>query len=378
MKQKIGKYTVGLTSIFMVLGFLVFHVGMSDRQVSALEQRNLQQIPEFSFEKLSNQEYQSNWQSYLQDQFPWRDQLFQAKVSLEHKLGKQHFSDVWIGEDDMLFQEPTKLTKEQYDAHLNTMKTIAKNYPKLDIRCMLVSNKASIYPEKLPELLSYPDQEAWVQSFYKDVKNYDIEGIDVTSILQKHKDEKMYYTTDHHWTTKAAYYAAKEYLQKAVKKPEEDHYQDYVVSDDFIGSLAKRSGYISDERDVVTIAANQDSSFSYVVTYVEEQQKKPTVFDSQKAMSENPYEVFFGGNHARIDIDTTSTHKKSLLVLKDSFANALLPYLLTNYSKITVVDPRYYNDDIEALIKERKITDVLCLYNVNTFFSDTSLEDLFE
>jgi hypothetical protein len=63
-----------------------------------------------------------------------------------------------------------------------------------------------------------------------------------------------------------------------------------------------------------------------------------------------------------------------LLVIKDSYANAFIPFLAPFYSEITVIDPRYYYDSIDALIADAQITDVLYLFNANTFFRDTTLE----
>lgn len=76
-------------------------------------------------------------------------------------------------------------------------------------------------------------------------------------------------------------------------------------------------------------------------------------------------------------IDTAQTGKR-LLVIKDSYANCFLPFLVPYYKSITVVDPRYYYDDLDKLIKEQDIQEILFLYNANTFFSDTSLGELLE
>ena len=86
--------------------------------------------------------------------------------------------------------------------------------------------------------------------------------------------------------------------------------------------------------------------------------------------------MFFGGNHTRIDIDSPGAPNRSLLIFKDSYANCFVQFLLPYYRNITIIDPRYYYDDIEHLISERGVTDILYLYNVNTFMSDTSLADI--
>ncbi|MEG0469487.1 MAG: hypothetical protein RR562_06215, partial [Longicatena sp.] len=85
---------------------------------------------------------------------------------------------------------------------------------------------------------------------------------------------------------------------------------------------------------------------------------------------------FLSGNQPLIDISTTVENQRHLLLIKDSYANSFLSYLLPYYNQITIVDPRYYYEDLSQLIKDRSISDILFLYNANTFFSDTSLQSL--
>ena len=85
--------------------------------------------------------------------------------------------------------------------------------------------------------------------------------------------------------------------------------------------------------------------------------------------------MFFGGNHSRIDITTPVDENKNLLIFKDSYANCFIPFLQPYFRSIIVIDPRYYYDDVDRLVTDNSITDVLFLYNVDTFMTDTSLAD---
>ena len=100
------------------------------------------------------------------------------------------------------------------------------------------------------------------------------------------------------------------------------------------------------------------------------------MYDSAALKNKDKYEVFFGGNHARVDISTPMEEKKNLLLFKDSYANCFIPFLIPYYRNIIVIDPRYFYDDIESLISDNEITDILFLYNVNTFLGDNSLRDV--
>ena len=116
----------------------------------------------------------------------------------------------------------------------------------------------------------------------------------------------------------------------------------------------------------------------YVVNYVEEGEKSSSMYVSSALDQKDQYEVFFGGNHSRIDITTPVEENKNLLIFKDSYANCFIPFLQPYFRSIIVIDPRYYYDDVDRLITDNSITDVLFLYNVDTFMTDTSLADVLE
>ena len=85
--------------------------------------------------------------------------------------------------------------------------------------------------------------------------------------------------------------------------------------------------------------------------------------------------MFFGGNHAIVEIDTTADTGRNLLVFKDSYANSFIQFLTPYFDRIVLVDPRYYYDDISVAMNTYAVTDVLYLYSADILFSDTSLCD---
>ena len=74
-----------------------------------------------------------------------------------------------------------------------------------------------------------------------------------------------------------------------------------------------------------------------------------------------------GGNHPLTTVETGTANGRTLLLIKDSYANALVPFLAAHYQTIVLVDPRYYKTDLSALFQEKQVTDLLVLYNVNGF-----------
>ncbi|MFR4808561.1 MAG: DHHW family protein, partial [Peptostreptococcus anaerobius] len=101
-------------------------------------------------------------------------------------------------------------------------------------------------------------------------------------------------------------------------------------------------------------------------------------YDVSKLSTKDPYQVFTGGNHTQIRIRTNIDTERKLLVIKDSYANAMLPFLVNNFSEINVVDMRYFTGSIKDLMNNAEVTDVLILGNINTFNTDASILSLNE
>ena len=88
--------------------------------------------------------------------------------------------------------------------------------------------------------------------------------------------------------------------------------------------------------------------------------------------------MFLGGDHARVNIRTTADTTDRLLLVKDSYANCLIPFLTPYYREVIVIDPEYYRGSLSEIMEENKITSVLFLYNGNTFAEDESMSGVLE
>ena len=132
------------------------------------------------------------------------------------------------------------------------------------------------------------------------------------------------------------------------------------------------------KKDMIEIFTPNNSDVEYVVEYVDQMEKKASVYDSGMLENNDKYAVFFGGNYPMIKIKTTNREGRNLLVVKDSYANCFVPFLIPHYKEITMIDPRYYYEDANKEIADSGIQDVLFLYNANTFFEDNSLSSIFE
>lgn len=374
--QRSSKIYVKVAGIF--LGFLIiacaFNLFSKDREYSESENRILAQRPEFSVERLLNGKYMSDMEAYVADQFFIRDKWINLKVLEDLALGKRESNGVYIGKKGYLMEIPSSPDKKALDKNLDAIRNFSLAHEDVRTVMTLVPNAVFIYDHLVPKYAPVRNQAedvVYVQEKVGDSLNY----VDLTETMRAHKEEPIYYKTDHHWTTLGAKYAFDTlYGSLGIEDPAEN-YEIYPVTHSFQGTLASKSGF-DKEKDTIEIYIPQGVSNECVVSYADDQRKSASVYQSAALKTKDKYEVFFGGNQSRIDISMPVEQDKNLLIFKDSYANCFIPFLIPYYRNITVIDPRYYYEDVERLISDNNITDILFLYNVNTFLTDNSLADI--
>ena len=236
----------------------------------------------------------------------------------------------------------------------------------------VVPNAVTVHADKLPANAPCRDQIADITG----IKNtlVGVEFLDVTDALLAHSEEMLFYRTDHHWTSLGAKYAFDFMAPRmGIEQTVADNTV-YTVSNSFEGTLSSKSGSHA-VRDTVDIYV-PTTGIEYYVTYANDQSNICSLYVRSALDQKDHYTVFFGGNHGRLDITTTANTGRSLLIFKDSYANCFIQFLYPYFDHITMIDPRYYYDNVETVIRSEAVTDVLFLYNANTFLGDTALADV--
>ena len=372
--RKYKNVYIRLMTIMFLLTIFVF-VGLNfiikDKEFSENENRILQQKPKFTFDRLFEGRYTKKYEKYTVDQIVGRDEFIKVKTKIDSLLGKNSENGVYKGKDGYLIENFNKPNKEYLKANIEAINKFANKHKDINQYMLIAPNSVNILSDKLPNFAPVYDQDKYLKELDKSVDNK-VKFINVSDSLKDHKKEYIYYKTDHHWTTLGAYYAFLDFANQAGLDVNPNGYEKYRVSNDFYGTLYSKSGYKVDP-DKVDIFTPKDKNDQVIVEYKEEKKKSPTIYNSEALKKKDKYEVFLGGNHPLVDIKTTSESDKVLLLVKDSYANSFVQFLTHYYKEIIMVDPRYYYEDIEKLIKDKNITDMLYLYNSNTFFNDSSL-----
>lgn len=365
-------YWLSVVLLCLIALSLLLQIVLPDRTYSEDENRMLSQTPAFSTDALWDGSYFSAWEDYIADQFPGRDFWISLQLRCKKLLGQQESNGVYLGKDDYLIQVPTEPDWKNVDATLAAINDFAARYEALHMSVSVVPNAVSILSDKLPDNAPGRDQSADLGYLSSGLEG--VNFLDVTRILQRHSDEELYYRTDHHWTSLAAYYAFSSMAKGLNITSLVQNYDIYTVSDTFEGTLASKSGSHG-VTDTVQIYVPQ-TEVEYRVTYEDTKETSCSLYVRDCLYEKDHYTVFFGGNHPRITIETTADNGRSLLLFKDSYANCFVQFLTPYFDKIVILDPRYYYDSVDSLISREGITDVLFLYNADTFLSDTTLKDV--
>ena len=366
-----------LLAVAVLLGgvavFLVLSLVMPDREFSDRENRKLAQMPDFSLSALADGTYFDDLGDYLADQFPGRDLWISLNLKRNSFFGQKEASGVYLCDDGYLIQAPGEPDAENLDRNIRAINRFGGAHADLKITMAIVPNAATVHADKLPANAPVRDQRADLADLNSRVTGAVF--VDVTEALTAHSAEYLFYKTDHHWTSLGAAYAFQAVAPSlGITAPKLDSYTVYAVSDTFEGTLSSRSGSHK-AKDQVDIYI-PDTAVDYSVNYVDSQKRIASLYSRAALDQKDHYTVFFGGNHSRVDITTTADTGKCLLLLKDSYANCFVQFLYPHYDRILMVDPRYYYGDLENLITSQQVTDVLYLYNLDTFLSDSSLADV--
>ncbi|WP_129598694.1 DHHW family protein [Anaerophilus nitritogenes] len=356
---------LGYIGIICILNYISL-----DTIFSESENRMLQQKPYFSFKKIVGGQFISQYEKYFTDQFIARDFWIGIRSDTERIIGKKENNNVYLGKDDYLIEAFHKPSKENFNQKIKEFYKFADATPNVHKYFLLVPNSVSILKDKLPPYAPTDDQLLYIEEFKKNMPK-SIKFLDIYNMLYNKKDEYIFYKTDHHWTTKGAYYAYEKIAKDMGLIPyKKEDFQIQKVTDEFYGSLYSKSGFRHVQPDDIELYIPKQK-IKYQVEYIEENKIDHLFYNLDNLYKKDKYKVFFDGNHPLMKISSDQDQQKKLLIIKDSYANSLIPFLALHYSEIYVVDPRYYKKNLQELIYKNHIENVLILYNENTFFQDS-------
>ncbi|NLC03427.1 MAG: hypothetical protein GX787_04005 [Tissierellia bacterium] len=367
MKSKIRSILFAI----IILGLSVINVTRPTKVFSSKENRYLQQFPELTLSNIFSGDFSTDFEKYASDQFIGRDNWIGLKTLSQLAMLKKDNGRVYFGKDDYLFDVESGLDEKQFNENIQNLdKFVGSIGEKIKITALLVPTKTGVLEDKLPAYAPVIDEENLVAQI-KEKLNKDIIVTDLINTFKEHANEDIYYKTDHHWTSKGAFYAYEKYIESLGGSPliERDFIID-LVSDEFYGTSYRKANFYLGKPDTIHKYTGKNP-IDYEIHF-NSSPESGDLYDNSFLYKTDKYSYFLGGDKALVEINTSIKNGKTIVVLKDSFGNSMIPFLIHNYEKIIMLDTRYYNGSISDFVDENSVDEVLFLYNIQTFVSEKS------
>lgn len=386
-----NKYTISI-AIFLIaiIGFGIFSFIDPDKTFSDSENRELAKMPSFGFSSYLDASFMKDFETYFSDQFPLRNSL----ISFSKAYKSLMFPNFFISEDDVITLPPTNVSAG------NTEDTEAVDDGELTGEIETVNpevlNGSMIYGGRIMEVFTVKDATVTrytniIKQLKEECGNPDtyvlipppaytlyapdshktestdfnhafemmtelLDGITVVDVRDKFlsmKDQYLYFKTDHHWTAFGAYQACNEFL-KAAGNPTLPSLDTYVTGEreGYLGSLYKAimanqlSAMFENNQDTVRyfIPFAEASVTSYTTATMSDPTERQVIYPDY-SRNTNLYNVYMGGDIPLGHITTNVGNGKSIMVVRDSYGHAFIPFLVDAYEDIWLIEPRYFNNE---------------------------------
>jgi len=372
MKNHVRDIVVTVVFLIFLFGLFGMNLLKSPEEVSVSERRKLALMPEVNGESIKSTEFMADFEEYVLDQFPFREDFRRLKAKVLFDVFHQKDNhDIYIAEGQASAYKD-KMNEEAVLGAANKFNRLQKQF----------LTKMNVYYSVIPD-----------KNYYLAEKNgypaYDYKAFE--ELLTSNVDESLtyiplwdcltaedYYSTDTHWR--------QEMLEKVVNRLGEKmgfvtkcNIQDYEVSspNEFYGVFYGQSA-LPMEADGLVYLTN-DAIKNAKVSVLDEKmfKMKPSeVYTLEELQSEDPYEVFLSGATALITIENDqAATDKELFVFRDSYGSSLTPLLINEYKKITLIDLRYVSSMfLNQLIDWKEGQDALIILGTDVINSSSILK----
>ena len=374
-----------ISSVVFLLFLCVGTFASPEVSFSENENRYLQQKPDFTIANVLSGRFEEQSEKYLNDQIIGRNLWVKAMATTEAGLGISDINGVYLCMGGRVVKRVTEadFDWERYSKNLKQAATLkeACEGNGIDFRAMLIPTAAYVYRDSLPDNAMRFDEDRAFANAEKtlgdsliDLRTALTEAVEDGSSARESADGGVFFKTDHHWSGYGAYIGYKGFLASLSSDAASAEKTDMtyegldpvVLTNDFYGTLYSKVllGTLSpDSVETPSAALNRKCEVTFTgKTY-------DSIFFKEYLEKKDKYAVYFGGNYDRVDIktcrETKCGVKDKILIIKDSFANSFVPYLMDDYDEITMIDTRYYRGSVEELAQD--YDEVLMLYGVDNF-----------
>ena len=375
-RSKIGKYIPAVVFLIFIYGMALWFLFSPKTDYSSSEKRYLQKFPDTNVEKVLSGEFGSEFETFFADQFPQRNTWVGLNAYTALAEGNNGASGVYNCKNGYLINKPVS-TDNNLDKNVGAVVDFAKTID-APTTVMLVPSTGYIADDVLP---TFHDKYNDDEDISKISSTLSKEKIGFVDLRERFKSEykngsQLYYKTDHHWTTKGAYTGYQELCKALGITPIDDSTLKKDNYPDFYGTTYSSSGFWLTPPDNIEIWSNpknSDKNISVKITEGANVKTSGSMYFTDHLKEDDKYPVFIDGNHALTEITNTNAKNGTILLIKDSFSHSLAPFLAENYSKVVLVDLRYYKESVSQLVSTYNPEQVVVLYGIDNLATDTDI-----
>lgn len=370
-----------LIVLFLIMIFVPTVISLSkpDTGFSEKENRVLAQMPDVNWEDIFSGKFAADYETYLSDQFFGRDAWIGMKTVVERSLGRQEINDIYFAKDGYLIEKHSgAYTTDTAKNNIGYLAAFLENWQEIlgteHVKAIIAPNAVNILKDKLPPFAENVQEQEYLQEIKDTLPSGSY--VDAQAVLDVHKDEEIYYRTDHHWKTLGARYVYEQWATEiGLSILPVEQYTVETLATDFLGTIEAKVNCEVESDTIEAYYPKQEVPYTVVMNHKTEE-ARDTLYDMSYLEGRDKYAVFFGGNQPLIECSTQSKSGRRLLVVKDSYANCFLSFAMQDFAGVDIIDLRYFNESLREYMEAGEFTDVLVLYNASGFAGDTSIVKL--
>ena len=368
MALKVKNCIMCILMLLYIMGIGVMLIIKNPKEFSYSERRRLAQRPEFSLDSFKSGDFAKEYESYILDQFPMRDNLRTLKaINEKYIFNKKDYNGI-ILEDGHLSKIEYPMRESMLEHACERFKNIYKKY--------LEDKNIKPYMVIVPDKNYYLGQDNIILTMnYDKLYGYVLDRTSyMTNIdIRNYLNINDYYQTDTHWRQEKIKDVAK-VIANSMGIDIGAKYKKNVVEEQFYGVYAT-GGALPVKPDKLIYLTNDMLENCVVKCYDTGCEVEKEIYDIEKLTSKDMYDVFLSGAVALLTIENDkATSDKELIMIRDSFGSSLAPLLVEGYSKITMVDIRYIRSDMLDSFIEFNNQDVLFIYSTLLLNSSLGLK----
>lgn len=375
-RNKIGKYIPAVVFLIFIYGMALWFLFSPKTDYSSSEKRYLQKFPDANVEKVLSGEFGSEFETFFADQFPQRNTWVGINAYTTLAEGNNGASGVYNCKNGYLINKPVS-TDNNLDKNVGAVVDFAKTID-APTTVMLVPSTGYIADDVLPTFHDKYNDDEDISRISSTLSKDKIGFVDLRERFKSEykNGSQLYYKTDHHWTTKGAYTGYQELCNALGITPIDDSTLKKDSYPDFYGTTYSSSGFWLTPPDNIEIWSNPNNSSKNISVKITEGANIKTsgsMYFTDHLKEDDKYPVFIDGNHALTEITNTNAKNGTILLIKDSFSHSIAPFLAENYSKVVLVDLRYYKESVSDLVTTYNPEQVVVLYGIDNLATDTDI-----